>query len=209
MATTAKLKIILKADETIVAEIENPVLWQKILSIVSAPEKENEASAEQGLEVPKPKESKAFEDLGQGGDGSDPISSLAVKAQISIAELKAALSPTTKEPYMHIDKRSWAAAKKDTPQRGPGSINSTSLFSTCLCLWFEEAKLGTVKQATVLDMMKKSGISDPNASRNLATAKWVQSRGKEGIFLNPVEIEESYKLFRMFCKKDWKTSATE
>lgn len=198
----AKLTVILKADETVVAEIENADLWQRILALINK-------GAKDGHTDLAPDDAREQESLrGEDGDGDGSFGasvgrfakSLGIQAEYVIS----ALSPSSMSPYLTLDHHAWAAMKKGVPNRGPGSLSTTGLAATLLALWFKEARLNiSVTQAMAAAVLQSVNVVDKNPSRGIKNSKWLQPRAGGIILLNAAEISNAQKLAASFCTKSW------
>jgi hypothetical protein len=204
MAPKAKLMIVLKADETIVAEAENPELWQRILGIL------NRGDASKSKPQPSDDELDVLDAGDHGGAGkkaassSRPVARFATSLGVSEDELVAALDPKLEPPYLHLDLHCWAAMKKGTPQRGPGGLPPTGLAGTLLALWFKQAGIDLPStQALASDVLKTVNVVDKNPSRGIKNTKWLQARSGGAIVINAAEIAKAQEIARAFCTKKW------
>jgi|HubBroStandDraft_3_1064219.scaffolds.fasta_scaffold385496_2 hypothetical protein len=198
MITKAKLIVILKADDTVVAEVEDAGLWQKVLNAIHQPS--DDALALLGRSEGKGKE--ADKDSSTR-DSADPIAKLASKIGVKEEELVGAVDPSKEEPYLQLDVNSWEKMKKQLPERGPGAIAPTAVVATILCLWFKEAGLGNPTQGQVAAILKGINVIDTNTSRAISRANWLQGRSGGIIVLNPAEISRSNAIAKSFCQKKW------
>ena len=172
MTKKAKLVLILKAGNTVIAEVENPILWQEVLAAI------NRESGAQSV-----------------ASSSDSLSNFAKGIGVTVQQLRGALGPTKEEPYLHLNKHSWAAMKKNTPKRGPGALNPTALAGTFLTLWLEEAEIKTpVTLAMALKVLKHSGIPAHNPTRGIKNTPWLLHRSGGIIMINPAQINEAQNL---------------
>ena len=200
MTTKVKLKIILKAGNTLVAEVENPILWQKVLSAIHS---SNSKSA-QGVGDVLEEEDQFNEPKSKKKANETPIAQLATQIGVSENELKGAIDPTTESPYIHLDRHCWEALKKQTPQRGIGAISPVGLVGTLLSLWFTAADLGNPTQKHAHEVLNGIGINDKNPTRGIKSTNWLQGRQGGVIVLNPAQISKALSIAKSFCTKNWK-----
>jgi len=192
MATKAKLKIILKANETIVAESDDAVLWGKILHTINNPLKEPEGSTVV--------EEHDFVEEHAG----TAISRFAKTLGIAEALVKGALDPSTEEPYLHLNTHCWEAMTKGTPKRGPGALSPTGMAGTLLALWLRDSGLKVqANQALAAGVLATIGHIDKNPSRGIKNTKWLQARAGGVVILNPAEISAAIAIAKKFCTKNW------
>lgn len=207
-AVKAKLTVILKADEVVVAEVEDPVLWQHALTVIHGGKPElpgpNLGAASSADKLQKPKDPGTDEEAG-------PLSIMAVQLGLDPAQLQGACSPQAEAPHMRLDAHCWEEMKQQLPSRGPLAVSPIVVATTLLALWFQKASLGTPTQAQAKAVLATINITDPNASRSIQNASWLQSRAGGQVVLNPAEISKAVKLAKCFCSKSWsawKESAT-
>jgi hypothetical protein len=193
--TRAKLTITLKADETVVAEVENPELWQRVLAAIHS-------ESQQILTGTGPSV-KETELSALKLSGNSPLDSFAKAIGVSENELVGAMDPSTDAPYLQLNVHCWEAMKRQTPKRGPGAMSPVALSGTLLCLWFREARLGNPTQSQALTVLKAIGAEDKNPSRGVRAAKWLQARIGGVIVLNPAEISTATEIAKSFCLKKW------
>lgn len=195
MATKAKLKIILKANDTIVAESDDAVLWGKILHTINSPSKE-------------PEKSNVVEEhdfVEEGASGA--IARFAQTLGITEALVKGALDPSTEEPYLHLNTHCWEAMTKTTPKRGPGALSPTGMAGTLLALWLRDSGLNVqATQALAAGALKTVGVLDKNPSRGIKNTKWLLARDGGLVIINPAEISEAIATAKAFCTKKWSKS---
>lgn len=192
MATKAKLTVILKADETVVAESDDAALWQSVLSSIH------------GGKLPELSGAASQESKGPDGIGDVAINGFAKRIGVSADIVIGSLSPSLKAPYLELDQHCWAAMKKNTPQRGPGSMSATGLAATLLALWLKEAKLEVqTTLALAGDVLKTIDVKDPNPGRGVKNTKWLQCKSGGVVFINPAEIAKALEVLRAFCTKEW------
>ncbi len=206
----AALSIILKADEVVVAEVEDAVLWQQVLSAIHSGTSNLSDKQSGGSSTSKeapPNAAKSVGTIAEGELGSEPIDLLAQQFGVERAKVEGACSPTTTQPYMHLDAHCWEEMKKQLPQRGKTAIAPTVLAATLLLLWFKKAELGNVTQSLALAVLATISVTDKNPSRSISNASWLHARPGQ-VVLNPAEISKAVKLATCFCKKDW-TAWTE
>lgn len=190
----AKLKIVLKANETVIAESSDPILWQNVLVAINTP---SEGSTNDNLEN--------FGQSDKGGllSAKGPVQELAKEIGVSVEFLEGACSPSNSAPFIHLDKHHWEALKKVTPSRGPKAISPCALAATLLVLWKEKAKLG---DSTIMDSQKvleTIGLRDKHASRSINNCEWLQLR-KKAIFINPAQTSKAITLAKAYCTKELK-----
>jgi hypothetical protein len=207
----AKLKVVLQADDTVVAESDDPALWQRVLvainsgdidGLVQAPAKAD--GSRQG-EVSNQRVSQ----LGTLPEGVDEaVARFAKSIGVSIEQVLGACSPSRESPYLTLDMHCWNTFKDETPPRGPGSIGPMALAATLLALWAQVSKFGSATQAEAQKVLGTINLRDPNASRAIAGTEWLQVRPGGVVVVNPARIRRASALARAFCQQDWRTDLT-
>jgi hypothetical protein len=192
----AALSVVLKADDVIVAEVQDPVLWQHVLTAINAGKPAINTTSLTGSVATKP------EDNG-GPDPADPLGQLALQIGIDANVVRGACSPTLHSPYLHLDAHCWEAMKKAVPSRGTLAIAPIVVAATLLGLWFHKTGLGNPTQAQAQEVLGTVHIVDKNASRAIQNTSWLQGRGGGQIVINPAEISQAVKVAKCFCTKQW------
>lgn len=197
MSTKAKLIIILKADNTVVSEVEDPILWQKVLSAIhSGSASDISHSKEQNKDIDTAQQQTKHRN-------GDALARLATHIGVTTEQLKGALDPSLDAPYLHLDRHCWEAMKRNTPGRGVGALSPTAVAGTLLALWFNEAGLGNPTQSQAMGVLKGIGIIDKNPSRGIKSTPWLQGRAGGVIVINPAQISKASSVARSFCTKTW------
>lgn len=195
----AALTVVLKANEVVVAEVEDAVLWQNVLTAINTGKPALSADLE-------------HEDATPGGTTSNSPGTLAdtsvlamLAQQLSIEPslVQGACAPTLEPPYLHLDLHCWEDMRKQVPKRGILAISPIVAAATLLALWFNKAGLGNPTQAQAKLVLGTINVEDPNASRSIQNTTWLQGRSGGQFVLNPAEISKAVKLAKCFCSKDW------
>jgi hypothetical protein len=197
-AVKAKLSVVLKANELVIAEVEDAILWQDILTAIN--------SGKSNLDSSKAPEEKKIE--GQNGTPdkgkeSDHIGKLATQLGITTDLVNGGCSPSNSAPYLHLDAHCWEAMKKALPSRGTSAIAPVVVAATLLGLWFQKTGLGNPTQAQAQEVLGTVNVTDKNSSRAIQNTSWLQGRTGGQIVLNPAEISKAIKLAKCFCTKQW------
>jgi hypothetical protein len=202
----AKLTVVLKADEVVVAETENGSLWQQVLAAINAgatglPSPPQRATIDAGLGTPPP-------GSGPSGTSSTAIDKLSQQLAVDVGVIQGACDPKTEEPYLHLDPHNWEAMRSALPERGPTAISPVAFSATLLGLWFRAASLGNPTQSQAQAVLQTINVRDQNASRGIQRTSWLQSRAGGQVVLNPAEVSKAVKLMKAFCSKDWSSWLT-
>lgn len=205
MSMKAKLTVTLKADEVVVAEAEDPVLWQKVLlavqgggSFVSDLRYPDLEPAEEEVDHSGSDRTGAM-----GRSSTDAVAKLAREIGTDRAVVEGAISPSSEAPFLHLNSHNWEAMRKQLPTRGLTALSPIAAAATLLALWFRAAGLGNPTQAQALAVLKGIGEEDKNPSRGVRSAKWLIARTGGQIQLNAAEISTATKLALAFCSKQW------
>jgi hypothetical protein len=197
MSVKAKLWVTLRADETIVAETDDPVLWQKVLLAINQGGSENFSPSIQTLNRADP-----GSDPGSAGNAVDRF---AQQLGLSRETVEGACAPSIAEPYLRLDIHCWEEMKSQTPERGPTAYSPMAIAATLLTLWFRAAALGNPTQAQAQAVLATIQVQDRNASRGIQRSDWLQARPGGAIVLNPALASRAVTIAKSFCGKNWKT----
>lgn len=199
MAVKAKLQVVLKADDTVVAESADATLWQKVLLVINkgAQAVSGDGGAE-ALEEGEVDEQVLLEVKGEADAG---IRRFAREVGVDVPALTGACSPSAEAPYLHLDVRCWEALKKNTPERGADAISPIVLAATLLALWSRAANLGTPTQAQAQAVLETIHLRDSNPSRAIKGCDWLQSRARGTIVLNPAQASGALRVVKAYCTK--------
>jgi len=193
MTMKAELKVILQADKTVVAESEDPQLWQAVLRSINTGK---------ALVLPSTDDTPpngTLKDDPQGGSSS-PLAAFAKEVGVSQATLRGACDPKSEEPFIHLDKHSWEALKKNTPERGAKSVSSIVLAATLLVLWKAHAALGASSMSEAHSVLATLKLRATNAPRSVRNCEWLQLRG-DTIVLNPAQTSKAISVAKAYCTK--------
>lgn len=208
MSFKASLKIVLKADHTIVAESENVELWQYVLSQMNQLGEATIPASKHPSSDKKP----ASQEIGPSFFASpnaaqedsvmvgleNAITHLADTLNISEEDLQGACRPDMEPPYIHLDKYRWQELKDELPSRGPNAIPSIVIVASILVLWMEEIgdEKPTVDDAQ--DVLDTIDTRDRNPGRGISNCEWLQLRNEQ-IVLDPAKITMAVAVARAYC----------
>jgi hypothetical protein len=203
----AKLKVVLQADETVVAESDDAGLWQRVLLAIN---KGNAVGAldEGGREPESSGREEPRKGFGSADSETDDIGRLSHTIGVSREAVLGACSPARASPFLTLDMHCWNAMKEQTPVRGPGSISPMAVAATLLALWVQTAKLGSATQAEAQKVLATINLRDANAARSVQAAEWLQGRSGGAIVLNPARVKRAVAIAKAFCSQDWKSDST-
>ena len=205
----AAMSVVLKANNVVVAEVDDPVLWNEVLSAINL--------GSSRLIAPSLVSTPASAALGAGLPAADPIvaatvantptiepiNKLAKELGVGLDVLVAACEPMSTEPYARIDIHHWEKMKKDLPVRGPKAMPPIVLTATILCLWNRHAGFGSVTQAQSQNVLGGLGVRDNNPGRGLSGCDWLQQKPGAVIVLNPAKVSKAICVMSCFCNQDW------
>jgi hypothetical protein len=189
MALKARLKLVLLADEVVVAETDDPQVWQAAFQAIQGdasrlqPEQDEDASVEW-----VPEEERVA------------IKALARELRVDVQDLMAACHPRPIPPYIFLSKYHWEAFKRNTPERGRNSVSNAVLALTLLLLWAEKARIDRISVRDGYAVLRAISTRDEHASRAIENCPWLQTGGG-GVHLNPEAISEAIAVARAFCLK--------
>lgn len=196
MAVKAKLTITLKANDTVVAEVEDSDLWQQVLTSINTGAKLNVGGAPAASKSEESEEK--HEDTGAG---STALSKFAAELGITQVVVKGACSPSDSPPYIHLDKHHWEALKRNTPERGSKAVGAVVLAATLLVLWKEKAGLGPTPMKEAAGVLETIGVTAKNPSRSINNCEWLQLRSGS-IVLNPAQTSKAIAVAKAYCMKE-------
>ena len=194
MSIKAKLKIALFANDTVVAETEDPALWQKVLLAINSGATDLGAAATNPahtLVPPTPMNT------------SDVVDKFAKELGISREQLEGACAPALEPPHLHLDRHCWEAMKKQTPERGPTAYSAIAVSATLLALWFKASGQSAPTLAQAQAVLGTIDLKDQNAARGIERTEWLQSRPGGTIVINPSRVSQAVAIARSFCSKSW------
>jgi hypothetical protein len=198
----AKLAVVLKADEVIVAESDDALLWQRVLRAINSGS--SEFSEEKKRRDDESNSEDGEEESSDSRDTSSPIGKFARQLGLTVSAIKGACDPTTAEPYLQMDMHNWSAVKTQLPPRGISALSPIVVASTLLGLWFRAAGLGNPTQAQAQRVLATISVQDKNPSRGVKAAPWLQPRAGGQVVINAAQVERAILLAKCFCAKDWK-----
>jgi hypothetical protein len=208
-----ELKVVLQADETVVAESDDAALWQRVLLAINSgdiaslapPPAPTKTAGSRGIEGSSVQTSQ-FDAIPDGVD--EAVVRFAKNINASVEQVLGACSPSRESPYLTLDMHCWNSFKDETPARGPGSVGPMAMAATLLALWAQASKFGNATQAEAQKVLATINLRDPNAARAVAGTEWLQGRPGGVVVVNPARIRRAAALVRAFCQQDWKSDMT-
>ena len=190
MAIKARLRLILTADDVVVAESDDARIWQAAFQAIQG------ANIEQVLGT-KPIDQEEGIDWVPEEERS-AILSLASDLGIEPQALLSACHPRMIAPYIFLNKRYWEAFKHQTAERGRTAVSNAVLAISLLLLWGEKINLERVALRDGMAVLKVIAARDEHASRAVENCPWLQkTMGK--IVLNPEKISRAIAVAQAFC----------
>jgi hypothetical protein len=210
----ATLRLVLQANDVVVAESTDPALWSQTLASITGGEK-------QALQAPVPASALAPAAPASAPETPDVVASqpraaepvaatagvdwssvaleaFATELQLPPEVVKAACDPTTTPPYLHLDVHAWETFKRNTGARGSHAVPQIVLGSALLLLWFRQSGQLTVTVDQAQAVLKTIGLRDKNVGRGLKNCNWLQVRD-DTIRLNPTKFSTALALARAYC----------
>jgi len=193
MAVKAKLKLILMADDVVVAESEDPDVWKTaFVGIHGGGSTGGGASGD-----------RTEHDTVEWVSEEDRLAvrAFAKGLDVDVRDVLAACHPRTIAPYTFLSKECWEAFKRNTPERGRNAVSNAVLAATLLLLWAERIHLERVSLRDAYAVLRTIGARDEHASRAVENCSWL-TVGFNRIRLNPAEASKAVVVARAFCLKE-------
>ncbi len=200
----ATLSVILKANELVVEESHDALLWRRVLAAIQDGNNEfphSTAGEQAGVQL-----SSADSRPSKGGDiaGGDYVERLAARLGVERGRLEDACCPTTDAPYLKLNPYCWESMKKNLAARKAFSVAPIAVAGTILALWFDAAGLAIPTQSKARAVLKTINIEDKNPSRSIHNASWLRSPQGGQIVINSTEVSKAEELVKCFCTREWK-----
>ena len=190
MAIKATLRLILTADDVVVAESDDARIWQAAFQAIQG------ANVEQVLGTSAPDQDAGIDWVPE--EERAAILSLASDLGIEPQALLSACHPRMIAPYIFLNKRYWEAFKHQTAERGRTAVSNAVLAISLLLLWGEKINLERVALRDGMAVLKTISARDEHASRAVENCPWLQkTMGK--IVLNPEKVSRAIAVARAFC----------
>lgn len=204
----ARMSVVLKANDVVIAEVEDFQLWNAVLSAISAGSSSllqpGASVVASSTSIAGPSVIDAVIATNQANTPmQEPVSKFAKDLGVDVDLLVGACAPSMSEPYLRLDSHHWERMRKDLPSRGPKAVPPIVLAVTILCLWARIGGMGSVTQAQAQSVLSDLGLRDNNPGRGMAGASWLQKRPGGQVVLNPAQISKAICLASCFCTQDW------
>jgi hypothetical protein len=204
MSFKTSLKIVLKADDVVVAESEDVELWQRVLSRMN---KSGEAPLPTG-EPPQrdserdPETASLFTSGAQSSESEsgreEAIAKFSELLGVNEDELIGACDPRLEPPYIYLEKHHWQELKDTLPARGPNAIPSIVTAASILLLWLDEIGDENPTVENTQSVLNTIDVRDRNPGRGISNCKWLRKRDGE-IILNPAKTSMAVAVSRAYC----------
>jgi len=192
MVIKAQLKLILTANHVVIAESNDPMIWQAALQAIQG------ANVDQVLGTPGSVEDKGIDWVPE--EERAAILALANDLGIQLQDLLSACHPRMIPPYIFPNKHYWEAFKHQTAERGRTAISNAVLALTLLLLWGEKIHLKRVSLRDGVAVLRTIAARDDHASRAVENCPWLQKTSGR-ILLNPEKISSAIAVARAFCTR--------
>lgn len=208
----AALRIVLYAEQVVVAESSDTRLWQRILGVINGNDaEEGEKKSHDPLldNEGAQDENKDVEDEKKGrskvvNNGAGPVAKFATDIGVATAEVQGACDPQSADPFLILDHDAWEAFKTQLGDRGAHAVAPAAAAATLLALWFKSSSgQANATQAQAQAVLKSINVRDTNAARGVRRSEWLQARAGGQIILNPAKITKARLFAKCFCTQDW------
>ena len=192
MAIKARLILVLKANDVVVAESEDPAIWQAAFDAIQTGDVEaafpaSAVKAQDDVEW-VPNEERAA------------IQAFADELGVEVSDVLSACHPRAIAPYIFINRPHWEAFKRQTPERGRNAVSNAVLAMTLLLLWVEKLNIDRVSLREGMTVLRAIQARDEHASRALENCPWLQ-RSSGRVVINPERFSQAIAVARAFCLK--------
>jgi hypothetical protein len=187
-----KLRVVLFADESKIVDVEDPVLWQRVMSAVHSGKSELPTDQNPALGQILNRETLHRK------PGS-AVETFAATLAVELDQLVGACDPIDEEPFLHLDIKSWDNWRGKVPEKGPTAISAVSLTSTLLALWFRERGQSGVSFAQIDVVLKEIGVRGTNHKRTINNCAWLQLRDGDKVQIKASEMKKAIEVARAFA----------
>ncbi|QDW67677.1 hypothetical protein [Luteimonas granuli] len=200
----ARMSVVLRANEVVVAEVEDAALWNAVFAAINSGSSSLLQAAPVSPVLAGPAAGgSVVETMARNTPVAEPINKFAKELSVDLDVLIGACDPTPNDPYLRLDPHHWEKMRKELPARGVKALPPIVVAATILCLWSRHAALGSVTQAQAQSVLAAINSRDNNPTRGIAGASWLQARPGGQIVLNPSQISRAITIAKGFCEQDW------
>lgn len=201
MNLQAELKVVLMANDVVVAEFLDSALWQNVLATTTTRAgTPTEGILVSGSSQHRPTPTNSTEMSSDGQQKVNPLAKFAMELSISETILVGACDPSPVPPYINMDKHHWEAVAKVTPPRGAKAVTPFRVAVALLVLWKEILKLDAPTTREINCVLETIGLKERESTRRVRTCSWLRLKGNR-IILNPAESSTAVSLARAYCTK--------
>lgn len=194
MAVKATLTTQLLANGVVIAESESQSLWYEILQAIQSGSpllaQAEVRKEKQHVHVPPPSNAP-----------NDRVSAFASELGVDRVQVEGGCSPSVDAPFIRLDRHHWEALRRNTGDRGPGTVAPVALAATLLVLWWKHA--GRADAPTITEIPPVLATIDlpvQNVRRSVQNCRWLQLR-ERAIVLNPARTSAALALARAYCNQ--------
>jgi hypothetical protein len=184
----ARLKLILMADDVIVAETDDAEVWRIAFQALHG----DRAAA--GLD--RREEAELAEWVPENERVA--IRSLARDIAVDVSDLLSACHPRSVPPYIFLSRRHWEAFKRNTPERGRTAVSNAVLALTLLTLWAEKINIDRITLRDGMAVLRAISARDEHARRAAENCPWLQF-SLSRVSLNPDRTSSAVAIAHAFC----------
>lgn len=184
----AHLKLILMADDVVVAETDDADIWRIAFQAIHGD------GSSMGLE--RTREAELAEWVPENERVA--IRSLARDIGVDVRDLLSACHPRSVPPYIFLSRHHWEAFKRNTPERGRTAVSNAVLALTLLSLWAEKINTERITLRDGMAVLRAISARDEHARRAAENCPWLQfSVGR--VVLNPDRLSKAIAVAYAFC----------
>jgi hypothetical protein len=191
MAVNAKLKIVLMADDVVVAESEDSDIWLAALGAIRGVHTDSPLSLRKSdLDEWVPEEDRAL------------IRAFAKELDVPVQDVLTACHPRAIPPYIFPSKVHWELFKRNTAERGRSAVSNMVLALTLVLLWGEKIHLPPIGIYGANAILQTMSVRDEHPARAVKNCPWLKLDPKSGrVDLNVAHISKAIAVARAFCLK--------
>jgi hypothetical protein len=191
MALNARLRIVLMADDVVVAESDDSDIWLAALGAIRGVNTDSVPSLRKSdLDEWVPEEDRAL------------IRAFAKDLDIPVQDVLTACHPRAIPPYIFPSKVHWELFKRSTAERGRSAVSNIVLALTLVLLWGEKIHLQPVSLYDANAILQTISVRDEHPARAVKNCPWLVFDPKtQRVHLNANQITRAIAVARAFCLK--------
>jgi len=183
----AQLRLILMADDVVVAETDDAEIWRIAFQAIHGGQ--GSASFDHAQDAALAEWVPENERVA--------IRSLARDIGVDVRDLLSACHPRSVPPYIFLSRRHWEAFKRNTPERGRTAVSNSVLALTLLALWAEKINIDRITLRDGMAVLRAISARDEHARRAAENCPWLQFSGR--IEINPDRVSKAIAIAHAFC----------